>query len=396
MLWTGTLALLSGVVLAPVYQPNAARAHASTRAISDHPLLGFARDLHHWSSALLIVLGLLYLLTGLFRSAYRRPGHWLWIYSLGVFLSGMLLQITGHLLPYDVQAVRTAVVESGIAENAPLVGRMQAELIRAGSVVGEPTLRRWFIVHVTLLTLSLLVFMILAFRASRKLRLPIFRISSIAGPTVVIVALALLAHSPLGAAAGPNDMASFDVRPEWYVLPLHSLLGLAQSWKLPPFLGTMVAPAVALAIVALLPWITPQGRPRIGKVLASVGAVSLAGLFLMSIGNVAPPVGEQISGNLPGHLAQPPKLDASKVALGRQLFQAQGCGDCHTVAGKGGRIGPDLTLEGDRRNDVSWHMEHLKEPRTVNPGSTMPSFRQLPSAELEALGQYMAALRQKA
>ncbi|HEY8900731.1 MAG TPA: cbb3-type cytochrome c oxidase subunit II [Chthoniobacterales bacterium] len=39
------------------------------------------------------------------------------------------------------------------------------------------------------------------------------------------------------------------------------------------------------------------------------------------------------------------------------------------------RTGPDLANIGVRQTDVRWHYAHLYEPRTVSPGSIMPSFR---------------------
>lgn len=47
------------------------------------------------------------------------------------------------------------------------------------------------------------------------------------------------------------------------------------------------------------------------------------------------------------------------AARGRQLFGAQGCANCHRVAGQGGRMGPDLTTIGSSRA-----LRHLREAMT--------------------------------
>jgi putative heme-binding domain-containing protein len=52
---------------------------------------------------------------------------------------------------------------------------------------------------------------------------------------------------------------------------------------------------------------------------------------------------------------------AGNAAHGAQLFAAQ-CGTCHRVAGKGGRLGPDLTRVGSARS----HAALVREIRTPN------------------------------
>lgn len=39
------------------------------------------------------------------------------------------------------------------------------------------------------------------------------------------------------------------------------------------------------------------------------------------------------------------------------------------------RTGPDLANIGARQSSTSWHYQHLYDPRSVSPGSTMPPFR---------------------
>ncbi len=83
---------------------------------------------------------------------------------------------------------------------------------------------------------------------------------------------------------------------------------------------------------------------------------------------------------------------------GKLLIDDNGCRDCHTINGYGGRIGPDLTYEGDRdptlfnfapksimpKTVYSWHMAHFYYPKSVKPTSIMPKFR-FTSRDLHAL-----------
>ncbi|MCX6903057.1 MAG: c-type cytochrome, partial [Verrucomicrobia bacterium] len=58
---------------------------------------------------------------------------------------------------------------------------------------------------------------------------------------------------------------------------------------------------------------------------------------------------------------------------GQRLFQQKGCIGCHTVAGKGGAIGPALDDVGLRRAP-EWMIQHFRDPQTVTPGTVMPRF----------------------
>ena len=101
-----------------------------------------------------------------------------------------------------------------------------------------------------------------------------------------------------------------------------------------------------------------------------------------------------------------PRPPTGLAAIGRQIYLANGCVDCHTqqirpkrsgsdLAREWGsrrsvprdyindqppllgshRDGPDLFNIGVRKTDANWHHLHLYQPRATSPGSLMPSFR---------------------
>jgi len=83
------------------------------------------------------------------------------------------------------------------------------------------------------------------------------------------------------------------------------------------------------------------------------------------------------------------------VARGRTLFSQEdmACLNCHTYEGAGGNVGPDLTRVGLEHSSLQWHIEHLKSPSSVTPGSTMPSYDRLPEEDLRALAAFLATRR---
>ncbi len=396
MLWTAGLALLTGLALFAPYKPDVKTAYSSVAMITHGGFLGFVRNLHHWLSALLIVLGEITLIVGIFRGAYRKPGQWLWLSVIGLFLVGLASQITGHLLPFDVQAVRTAVVETSIAQNAPVVGVAQANLMRGGPSVGPATLHLWFVFHIAVFTVALIALLVTIPVLAKKLGLTLNKVAWVVAPLAVAILASALLKAPLGNPASAADYNDFTALPEWYILPLHSLLTLSQSVS--PgmaFVGTMVIPALAILLLIALPWLDKTGHAAWSRGLGTVGALCL--IILLAIGgkDLAPPVGNQIVASSRGTASAGQKIDSKLIAQGRNVFSAQGCGDCHSIAGKGGKIGPELTAEGTKNASVDWQIKHLENPPAVTPGSTMPKFANVKPADLSALAQYLVSLNGK-
>lgn len=73
------------------------------------------------------------------------------------------------------------------------------------------------------------------------------------------------------------------------------------------------------------------------------------------------------------------------VNHGKKLVREKACRACHIINGSGGKIGPDLTAEGDKHAEgldfsnftgyestFNWHVNHFKNPLAVNPSTMMP------------------------
>ncbi|HEX5085529.1 MAG TPA: c-type cytochrome [Blastocatellia bacterium] len=81
----------------------------------------------------------------------------------------------------------------------------------------------------------------------------------------------------------------------------------------------------------------------------------------------------------------------------KKIVQEKNCRACHTINGRGGVIGPDLTFEGDKspeqfdygrvggvKSAFAWHVAHFQNPRALAPDSIMPDFN-FSSREAQAL-----------
>lgn len=74
----------------------------------------------------------------------------------------------------------------------------------------------------------------------------------------------------------------------------------------------------------------------------------------------------------------------SRTYNGEKLFHREGCSQCHTFRGKGGRMGPDLSGVTNVRTE-KWIDSYLQNPKKMYPFSRMPSFDHLSSGKRRAI-----------
>jgi quinol-cytochrome oxidoreductase complex cytochrome b subunit len=395
--------VITGIVLTPFYHAVAGEAYPSIAAIQASAPLRFIRSIHHWTSALLILLGAAYLVYGLLSGCYRFPLRLAWMAAVGLVLLFLLFQLTGHLLPWDSQAVSTAAIESGVAANVPVVGPMQARLIRGGGDAVSPhTLTVWYVAHVALLPVALVIlaalFLAMARRSGSRLEVPR---AAVGVALLLLLIMGIAVPAPLGTAATPADYTSFAAQSEWYVLPLHALLTMAQRVRPDlAFLGTVVVPGLVVLVLLALPWLDRRilGHPPSPGVraLTSVGVVATLLLVVTNLAHMEPIFHREAAG-APTTSSRAPTpstpLDPALVKEGKAVYDRNGCAGCHTLAGQGGAVGPPLGGEGARRPDLAWQIQHLKDPASITKGSTMPPYKQLSDKDLKALATFLLSLK---
>lgn len=77
------------------------------------------------------------------------------------------------------------------------------------------------------------------------------------------------------------------------------------------------------------------------------------------------------------------------AALYAQAAQGEGCFRCHNLHGRGGTVGPDLAIEGNRCRSNAWLIGHFKDPQAYTPASVMPAVGHLTNRQLQALAAFL-------
>ncbi len=381
------LALATGVVLEFNY--GAATAYKSVEAIQSVKFWAWFRGVHHWCSAGSIIVGFLWLVQGLFEGAYRKPNQLRWIAAvMGLFIV-YLFQLTGHSLPWDQRAVRTTAIETGIAADAPGFGPAQARFLRQGDEVGDQTLGFWHKAHIWFIPAALLALVIIPMGIAKPGAKGSWGLAIILIVTIMAIS-GVMGAPTLDLTPTASDFAGGPQPPEWYVYPLHGMLRLFQGMSPSvTFVGTMVIPGLALVCLLLLPWLDRSSSGGLGKALAGIGVVAIALLSVMGYNSATAALATESDPPPPSKLSVNPEL----IDKGRALFGKANCSACHKLAGKGGIVGPPLDNEGGRHPDLQWQMDHLKDPKKMSPGSTMPSQSQYSNEDLTALANYLLSLK---
>ena len=78
----------------------------------------------------------------------------------------------------------------------------------------------------------------------------------------------------------------------------------------------------------------------------------------------------------------------SDLPDGAEIFKREGCINCHSFRGAGGSAGPELTAVTKRRTDA-WIRRQIRDPKSHDPGTMMPSFAHLSRKEISALIKHL-------
>lgn len=401
VLFAFVLQVITGIALASAYIPSTGSAYESLKFITEDATFGrLLRGMHNYGASAMVLLVGLHMIQTFLVGAYKFPREANWLSGAVLLAVTLGLAFTGQLLRWDQTAYWSVFVLANQVARTPFVGQQLAQLVLAGNTVGGATLTRFYAFHVFFLPALIFTFVALHLwlvlhhgvseppEAGRPVDPKTYRqwyhrlveregvpfwpdaawrdVVLGLGALLAIILLALLVGPPaLETPPDPTIIQAYP-RPDWYFTWIFAALALIPSGL--EDIVILGAPVVTGLVVILLPFIANKGersptrRPwALGIVLLTVTMIGT----LFVAGEQAPWSPDYTAPPLPANVVGQVSPEATR---GAQLFLSKGCENCHTIAGYGGKRGPDLTYVGDRLDAQRITI------RIMNGGINMPPY----------------------
>jgi ubiquinol-cytochrome c reductase cytochrome b subunit len=148
--------VVTGILLLVYYVPDADKAFSSVTAIMNVVPFGWLiRLLHAVGSNMMVLALLLHMLSVLWMGSYKRPRELNWLSGFVLFNLATAACLTGYLLPWSQLSFWATTVATNSVGAIPVIGPQLVEFLRGGTLVGAPTLGRFFALHVAVIPLGI-------------------------------------------------------------------------------------------------------------------------------------------------------------------------------------------------------------------------------------------------
>jgi ubiquinol-cytochrome c reductase cytochrome b/c1 subunit len=278
------LQIVTGVILAMHYTPNADLAFKSVESIVRDVNYGWLlRNMHASGASMFFLAVYIHMFRGLYYGSYKEPREVLWILGVIIYLLMMATGFMGYVLPWGQMSFWGATVITNLFSAIPYVGDSIVTLLWGGYSVGNPTLNRFFSLH------YLLPFVIAGVVVLHVWALHVSGQNNPAGVEAKTEkdTVAFTPYATIKDAFGvscfmlfyawfifymPNYLGDADnyipanpgvtpphIVPEWYYLPFYAILR-----SIPNKLAGVIAMFSAIIVLVFLPWLD-TARTRSSK-----------------------------------------------------------------------------------------------------------------------------------
>jgi ubiquinol-cytochrome c reductase cytochrome b subunit len=142
------LQIVTGVILAMHYAPNALVAFDSTEHIMRDVNWGWLmRYAHANGASAFFVVVYLHIFRGFFYSSYKAPREMVWLLGVVIFLLMMATAFMGYVLPWGQMSFWGAKVITGLFGAIPFVGEQLQIWLLGGYAPDNAALNRFFSLH---------------------------------------------------------------------------------------------------------------------------------------------------------------------------------------------------------------------------------------------------------
>ncbi len=142
------LMMITGIVLAMHYTPNADLAFGSVERIMRDVNWGWMlRYLHMNGASFFFIAVYIHMFRGMYYGSFKKPRELLWMLGVLIFLLMMGTAFMGYTLPWSQMGGWGATVITNLFSAIPVIGDDLRTLLWGGFSVDNPTLNRFFALH---------------------------------------------------------------------------------------------------------------------------------------------------------------------------------------------------------------------------------------------------------
>lgn len=278
---------VTGVLLMFYYRPTVDLAYRDMKDLEYAVTLGkLMRNMHRWAAQAMVVFVILHMMRVFLTGAYKKPREFNWGVGVLLLTLTLFLSFTGYLLPWDQLAIWAVTVGTNMAGATPLLGnegpfgslmgmRINNDVrftLLGGTMVGENTLVRFYVMHCVAVPLVVGALLILHFWRVRKDSFSAAPLSpdeekadvwphlitreyiAAAGCLLVVLLWSILMNAPLEVQANPNVTPNPSKAP-WYFVGLQELLVYFDPW-----IAGVAMPNLIIVGLMALPYIDPSPK----------------------------------------------------------------------------------------------------------------------------------------
>jgi len=149
---------LTGVGLMFFYTPAIGSAYGNMQQLKTGVGFGqLMRNVHRWSAHLMVLMVFLHMVRVFYAGAYKKPREFNWVIGVVLLFLTLALSFTGYLLPWDQLAYWAVTVGTNLVHYVPVVGSTIQDLLIGGDQIGQSTLLRFYVLHVVVLPLMVVL-----------------------------------------------------------------------------------------------------------------------------------------------------------------------------------------------------------------------------------------------
>lgn len=278
--------IITGLWLTMFYTPNADQAFSSVEFIMRDINFGWLlRYMHSTGASAFFIVIYLHMFRGLLYGSYQKPRELVWLLGMFLYLLLMAEAFFGYLLPWGQMSYWGAEVITSLFGAIPYIGKGLAVWLRGDYSVANPTLQRFFALHVIGIPILMIILVFLHIVALHKVGSnnpegidikkaldkdgkpldgipfhPYYTVKDFVGIIVFsILFFAVVFFAPeMGGYflehanfVPANPMVTPDyIAPVWYLAPFYAILR-----AIPDKLIGVVCMAAAILLLFFLPWL---------------------------------------------------------------------------------------------------------------------------------------------